>query len=212
MLSIVLARRDFREYDQIISLYTKEKGKIELIARGVKKIKSKNTAHLEPFSVVDVGIASGKEIDYLTKVQGVEFYKNIRNNFQKSLISGYVVGLINKLVQVGESDERIFNSLINWLDFLNNKNNSRLIFIDSYVVLFLYYLGFDISCFEDIQDRELKKYLEILKSGDWEVINNLNLEEKDYKKIHNIIYKFLIFQVEKNIDDWSKLAQLSKIG
>jgi recombinational DNA repair protein (RecF pathway) len=211
MLSIVLARRDFREYDQIISLYTKEKGKIELIARGVKKIKSKNTAHLEPFSVVDVGIASGKEIDYLTKVQGVEFYKNIRNDFQKSLISGYIVGLINKLVQVGESDERIFNSLINWLDFLN-KNKSRIIFIDSYVVLFLYYLGFDISYSEDIQDRELKKYLEILKSGNWEVINNLNLDVKDYKKIHSIIYKFLIFQVEKNIDDWSKLAQLSKIG
>ena len=42
MLAIVLSRRDFREFDQIVSLYTKEKGKLEVLARGVKKITSKH--------------------------------------------------------------------------------------------------------------------------------------------------------------------------
>ena len=44
------------ENDQIISLYTLEKGKQEVLARGVKKITSKNSAHLEPFSFVEVEI------------------------------------------------------------------------------------------------------------------------------------------------------------
>ena len=77
MKAIVLSRRDFRESDQIISLYTKEKGKLELLARGVKKITSKNSAHLEPFSLVDIDIAYGKEFNHLTKVQPIEYFKNI---------------------------------------------------------------------------------------------------------------------------------------
>ena len=41
MLSIVLARRDFKENDQIISLFTEEKGKMEVLARGLKKLSVK---------------------------------------------------------------------------------------------------------------------------------------------------------------------------
>ena len=66
MQAIVLARRDIKENDQIVSFYTLEKGKVELLARGVKKITSKNSAHLEPFSFVDVEVTEGKEINYLT--------------------------------------------------------------------------------------------------------------------------------------------------
>ena len=42
MYAIVLMRRDFRENDQIITFYTKDNGKVEVLARGVKKIISKN--------------------------------------------------------------------------------------------------------------------------------------------------------------------------
>ncbi|MFZ2978199.1 MAG: DNA repair protein RecO, partial [Candidatus Magasanikiibacteriota bacterium] len=69
MKAIVLSRRDFREADQIISLYTLEKGKMEILARGIKKITSKNSAHLEPFSLVEAEIIFGKELNYLGAVQ-----------------------------------------------------------------------------------------------------------------------------------------------
>jgi len=41
MLAIVLNRRDFREFDQIISFYSQEHGKIEALARGIKKLQVK---------------------------------------------------------------------------------------------------------------------------------------------------------------------------
>ena len=91
MEAIVLSSRDFREFDQIISLYTKEQGKLELLARGVKKIISKNSAHLEPFSNVFIEIAKGKEIDHLTKVVPIMFFPNIRKDLSKSLSAGYLV-------------------------------------------------------------------------------------------------------------------------
>ena len=69
MQVIVLSRRNFREADQIISLYSFDKGKFEVLAKGIKKIISKNSAHLEPFCFSEVEIISGKEFDYLGFVQ-----------------------------------------------------------------------------------------------------------------------------------------------
>ena len=120
MQSIILSRRGFREFDQIISLYTLEKGKQEVIARGVKKITSKNSPHLEPGSLVDIEIVSGKEIDHLTKVQPINYFVNIRTDLQKSLASTYIINLTDKLVHSGERDEKVFELLKTWLEYINS--------------------------------------------------------------------------------------------
>ncbi|MBI5413653.1 DNA repair protein RecO, partial [Candidatus Peregrinibacteria bacterium] len=146
MLSIVLSRRDFREFDQIISCYTKEKGKAELLARGVKKITSKNSAHLEPFSFVDIEIAPGKGIDHLTKVQPINYFVNIRQDLQKSLSAGYVVSFLDKILHVGEKDERIFFLTLGWLENLNLQLTTYNLWLtDGFIVKLLNCLGYDIT-------------------------------------------------------------------
>ena len=84
MLSIVLARRDFKENDQIISLFTEEKGKMEVLARGVKKIVSKNSAFLEPFFLVEAEIIPGKEVFHLGSVQPVNSFKKLGRIWAKA--------------------------------------------------------------------------------------------------------------------------------
>ncbi len=147
MQAIVLSRRDFRENDQIVSFYTKEKGKIELLARGVKKITSKNAAHLEPFSLVWIEMVSGKELNHLTKVVPVNFFTNIRQNFLGSRRAGFVVSFLDKMLEVGEPDKKIWDISLSYLKFidqnLNNQSNSinLLTLVDAYIVKLLNYLG-----------------------------------------------------------------------
>jgi len=207
MQAIVLSRRDFRESDQIISLYTLEKGKQEVLARGVKKITSKNSAHLEPFSFVDIEIVPGKEIDHLTKVQPINYFSDIRKDLQKSLSASYVVGLTDKLVHSGEYDERIFSLLREWLEVMNNLEYFNIVFVDCYIVILLYNLGFDIALSE-IKNSELQKKLEFLASGDWELIGKLKFEAGEYQKLHNKIYNYLIFQTERKIKDWNLIFKV----
>lgn len=56
MPSIVLARQDIGEFDQLIDLFSDQLGYIQLLARGIKHQKSKNTAQLLPGMIVDVQI------------------------------------------------------------------------------------------------------------------------------------------------------------
>ena len=61
--AITLKRIDIKEADRLFVFYTKEHGKVEAVARGVKKINSKMAGHLEPLGIVDLMIARGKSID-----------------------------------------------------------------------------------------------------------------------------------------------------
>ncbi|MEK7084315.1 MAG: DNA repair protein RecO [Patescibacteria group bacterium] len=145
MLGIILSRRDFREYDQIISLYTRDEGKREALARGIKKITSKNSAHCEPFSLVDVGIIKGKELDHITTVQPMQVFRGIRESLEKSLAAGYVVRTTDQLLQTGERDVRIFDGLFGWLKYVEETRNKKLEIVqlvDGYIVLLLHCLGF----------------------------------------------------------------------
>ncbi len=119
MLAIVLSRHDVREYDQTIFLYTRENGKLEVLAKGIKKIVSKNSANLEALSLVEVEIIKGKDIEYLTRVQPVKFFHQIYFDLDKLYLAAYICDLINKHILPGEKDEAIFDLLVSFFDFLN---------------------------------------------------------------------------------------------
>ncbi|GEM_PF-687535 len=141
MESIILSRRDFREFDQIISLYTKEKGKMELLARGVKKVISKNTAHLEPCSYVQADIVPGKEIDHLIRVQPINFFSSIRQHVHASLAVQYGMNLFDALVHVHEPDQRLFHLLKSWLRYIDQAKEYRELLLDSFVLKLFSLLG-----------------------------------------------------------------------
>jgi DNA repair protein RecO (recombination protein O) len=145
MQAIVLQRKNFREHDQIISLYTKEKGKLELLARGVKKITSKNSAHLEPFCLGLIEMVPGKELDHLIKVVPIDQFKGIRVDLEKSLVAGYAVSFLDKMTEVCEPDRKIWELTLEWLKYLKNLSiqdtGNSLNLLDAYIVRLLDCLG-----------------------------------------------------------------------
>jgi len=217
MKAIVLSRRDFREYDQVVSVYTKDLGKQDLLARGIKKITSKNSAYLEPFSFVDIEIIKGKELDYIGSVQPVNYFKNIRQDLQKSLKAQLVVGLINRVVQVEEKDEKLFLLLKSWLEFLDSlplpdggslrragvmvlplpegelegvgevKHELISKITDAFIAKFLYLLGFGAEDFSEIIEKN------------WDEITNLDFD----KSLHKKIYQSLVNNLEFKVSDWA---------
>lgn len=142
MLAFTLARQDFRENDQIISLYTKEAGRIETVARGVKKIVSKNAPALEPFSLLDAEIVSGKNYLYITKVFAAENYQEIRKEKTKLIIANFVLSFLKKILKVGEPDPRIFKLLHSFFKFLNSSKEVRIIISAAFIGRMICFLGF----------------------------------------------------------------------
>ncbi|PIZ95120.1 MAG: DNA repair protein RecO [Candidatus Magasanikbacteria bacterium CG_4_10_14_0_2_um_filter_33_14] len=207
MLSIVLSRRDFREHDQIVSVYTKEKGKLSLLVRGVKKIVSKNSAHLEPFSIVDITVEKGKEVDYLTRVQSVDYLRKIRENLDKSLVAGYIVSIVDKLFAEEERDVKFFVFLESFLFAVNEledfNNQKALLMLDSFMVNLLYFLGFTLSSEEKIVESSIFELLTILEKSDFEEIFNLDFELYSAKNVHRTIHTWCEHFLERKVVNWA---------
>ncbi len=149
---IILKRRDYQENDRLFCLYTKDFGKIEVVAKGTKKITSKLKGYLEPFYLVKLMIAKGKVFDKLANCNTIKSYDNLRND--PSLLG---FALINYLAegtdglisgQTLQTDK--FNLLLETLDILEKEiindvaeKKERLLFIANlYFLKLLALLGY----------------------------------------------------------------------
>lgn len=141
MQAIVLARQNVREFDQIISLYTRERGKVEALARGVKKFVSKNSPHLEPFSAVIAEVVPGRAGFHLTTAQPFRTFSGIRRDLKKLLAARTAVGWVEKMTHAGERDEQLFKLLFSWFAFLD-RASYRPVFLDGFFVGVLSCFGF----------------------------------------------------------------------
>lgn len=72
--AIVLRTHKLGEADRIITLLTRERGKVRAVAKGVRRTKSKFGARLEPFSRVDLLVFEGKSLDIITQAESLNAY------------------------------------------------------------------------------------------------------------------------------------------
>jgi DNA repair protein RecO len=122
--AIILNRLDFREHDSRIICYSADRGKLELVARGAKKLKSKSSGHLEPLTLTRLMVVAGKDYNYAGTATGENFYSNIKSDLDKIFTASEAVKLVEKMTRVGEVDNHaeIFNLLKDFLDELEKKS------------------------------------------------------------------------------------------
>lgn len=72
--AIVLRTHKLGEADRIITLLTRDRGKVRAVAKGVRRTKSKFGARLEPFSRVDLLVFAGKNLDIITQAESLNAY------------------------------------------------------------------------------------------------------------------------------------------
>lgn len=209
MLSFVIGRNDWREYDQIVSLYTLELGKVEVLARGIKKILSKNSAFLELGNLVEAEVIPGKELNHLGSVQLVNDFSDLRKKEFGNSVLSFSLYIFSNFITHQEKDERVFKLVYSWLNFLdNNKSSFSVFMLDVFVIKLLAILGFNISS-EEKANREIKNDLKLIIEDNWEIINHLKFEGKEAEILHNIVYQFCLYHSSKKINDWAKLAYFS---
>lgn len=121
---IILDRQDFRENDSRIICYSEDRGKLELVARGAKKLKSKSSGHIEPLTLSRLMVVQGKDVNYAGTATGENFYSNIKEDLDRVLIAKQALDLVERMTREGETDgqEKIFNLLKGFLDNLEQKN------------------------------------------------------------------------------------------
>ncbi len=107
----VIKVKNFGEADRIYTLLTKEKGKLSVLAKGVRKIKSKRSGSLDLLNQVKFSYDSKYAIPVLTEVSLVSSFEKIKKDLNKIKSAYIVLELIDKFLQEEDANDVAYNLL-----------------------------------------------------------------------------------------------------
>lgn len=97
---IVLTRIDFGEADRIITVLTPDHGKLSLIAKGVRRVRSKLAGAIELFSISEIVYVPGRgNLSTLISARLIKHYGKIVENIDRTMLGYDLLKLLNKVTE-----------------------------------------------------------------------------------------------------------------
>jgi len=94
--AVVLRHSDYGEADRLLTLFTRQFGKMRAIAKGARKIASRKAGHIEPFTHVRLQLAKGKDMFLVTQADTVDAYLPLRDDLVLTSHAAYVLELLDR--------------------------------------------------------------------------------------------------------------------
>ena len=118
---IVLRSIRYGEADRILDLYTRDAGLVSVIAKGIRRTKSRFGGRLEPLSCVDFLAYEGRTLDTITQVEVLRSFHGVREKLESLEAAGGMVANVRAFSGGDEADRRVFNLLYHALDALETR-------------------------------------------------------------------------------------------
>jgi len=156
--AIILKRQNYSEADKILTVFSKEKGKLKVIAKGVRKITSRRAGSLELFNHLSLVVCEGKGLDSIIEVNVINSFPSWRVNLRSIGVAYYLCELVDRLTVDGQEHMAVFFVLLESLKTNSSKKARQIIL--SFEKQLLNLLGFGIPE-KYLHDTEsLKTYIE----------------------------------------------------
>ncbi|MGA2911311.1 MAG: DNA repair protein RecO [Candidatus Levyibacteriota bacterium] len=138
---IVIKRSNYAEADRIVTIFTKQNGKIKVKATGVRKISSRRSGHIEPLNYCIFSLYQGKGMPVLTEVESKECFPLLKKDLKRIGFAYHVCELIDGLCAENQEHPEVFLLLGRTLRKLSKEENLQLVIYEFELEL-LRLLGF----------------------------------------------------------------------
>ena len=161
-----------KEADLLVTLFSKEYGKIMATAYGIRKSRKRNVVSLNPLNEVEITLSQKNNFYVVQDVEILKNFKNILKNIEKLEISLYVLDSIDKIYYITDENGDFFDKLLEILSFIDilpyMKRGYKYYVVLSFLRRIMIEQGiYDIEEISLIMEKEkkenLQKYKEILK-------------------------------------------------
>ncbi len=120
---VVIKRRNVGEADRLLTVFTKHHGKITIKAKGVRKISSRRSGHIELLNLVSMSLYKGRVVSTLTEVETIDNFSNIKENLKSCGLAYHVCELIDSLCAENQENYQVFSLLCDVLSKLEESND-----------------------------------------------------------------------------------------
>jgi DNA repair protein RecO (recombination protein O) len=117
--AIVLRSMDLGEADRVLTVVTPRLGKLRVIAKGVRRPRSRIGGGLQPFSDVQLVLAVGRTFDVVTSSSLEDPHLGLRNDLHSTAAAWYLVELVDRFVEGAADSHDAFRLLAQGLSALD---------------------------------------------------------------------------------------------
>lgn len=125
--AIVLRQRKLGDADKIVTLYTANFGKVDAVAKGVRRVTSRLAGSVEPLSHGSFMFAHGRNLDIITQAQPIETFQPLRDDLGRLSYAFYAAELIDRATEERSENFALYRLLLDTLRRLTQDNDLDLV-------------------------------------------------------------------------------------
>ena len=124
--ALTLKKFPMGEADLLVTLYSKEKGKVRAIARGARRSNSKLVGHFEPLTQLKLSLAQGRNLDYVTQAQVLSGFGSLKENLGAITKGLYLAELVDGVGSEANPNQSLYRLVIDALQAIEADPDSDL--------------------------------------------------------------------------------------
>lgn len=126
---IILKKTPYKENDMILHVYTRDYGKIGILARGVRKLTSKNARATQEMMQSEMSISLRKGLSSLIKASPIHYLRHIKENIDSEIIGNYILEYYYRYIEENQPSELEYEVLIDALKALDQGYHPLLVYL-----------------------------------------------------------------------------------
>lgn len=146
--AIVLKRTNLGEADRLVTVFSRDHGRLRLLAKGIRRLSSRKKGHLELFNQVKLQVASGKNLDLITEAETINNFPRLRRNLNRVRIAYLFLELVDKLTAENQEHPEVYQLLVDNLSRLDSREAPAEL-IAKFETSLLSFLGFGLPSRRD---------------------------------------------------------------
>lgn len=193
LTGIILKKQNYREADQIVSCWTREAGKVRVLAKALRLPKSKLAYAVQDLSEVEIH-AVGRNLATLIGAKPLRQFSSLKQDLKKTAIAFYAAELMLKMTADEHPNQPAYDLLTDFLSTLDELDYSVRYYplLECFSVKLLDVLGFQIP-------NDLHADLNYLSRLEFNQFEQVLIESDRVDQLHSVINKFIEYILERNI-------------
>lgn len=145
--AIVLSKLNYGDTSNIVSVFTKDRGKLSLIIKGGRSPKSKLSNIVDPLNYVEIVFYNkeSRDVQLLSGADIISHFSIIKNELESLKYAMAVIEIVKNLTVEHEKNEKLFRGLIRILNYFNEQKEYPAVLFGRFLIFFLEELGFELQ-------------------------------------------------------------------
>ena len=205
--ALVIADTDYKEYDKLFTLFTKELGKIRAYAFGIRREHSKKIGLLRLFSFLDIELRGESDKYSINDVNVIESFDALSSDYEKMCYASYFVEIVDYMSFENIESTDILNLLyFTFKALVDDKIEVKLIKSVFELKMLKYQGEYIESDMIDTNNETLKYTWDYVINAKTSKLYNFKLEENVFNQFKLMVDKEFKSKVNKKFKSLDKLV------